>query len=116
MNPQLLDYAQDWTQKTERFLKARVDKFQIKGRGLLKNSIQARLKTEGSKIVITIDMRTSGKFVDMGAGRGQTANTKTTARKQKKWVNKFLYGRMYALQKVAAIEVKEMAKRIFREE
>ncbi len=115
MNPQLLQYAQEWTSTTERMLKSRVDKFQIKGRGLLKNSIQARLKSEGSKIVITIDMRTSGKYSDMGAGRGQKANTNTTARKQKKWANKFLYGRMYQLQRVASFEVREMAKRLFRE-
>lgn len=115
MNPELLRYARKWTEDTERMLKSRVDKFKIKGRGFLKPSIQARLKSQDKKIVIEVRMKISGKFVDMGAGTNQAANTQTTKRKPNPWSNRFLWGRIRGLNKVVNLQVREMAKRIFRD-
>ncbi len=107
-----LQLADQWLKRTDYWMNKNLRTYKIGKTGQLKQSIRTKLTTNGNTIVGTIQFRMSGKYADMGAGRGQKANTRTTKRQAKKWVNRLLFARVRNLQQmVRTKQIEEMKKR-----
>ncbi len=108
----MFDFVSGWAVRTEKLLRENIDKKGIVQSTRLKASLKHSIEENNGKIIITFQFSMTGKFTDMGAGRGQKANTKTTKRRQKVWYRKTFFGRKAALQKAVYFQVQEEVKKI----
>ena len=109
----MFDFIPGWAVRTEKLLRENIDKKGVIQSTRLKASLKHSIEENNGKITITFQFSMTGKFLDMGAGRGQKANTKTTKRKQKVWYRKTFFGRKVALQTAAYFQVQEEVKKVF---
>lgn len=114
MNPEIPKLATEWTAKTVEALKTSIGKLNIGSTGDLKASISGTAEISGETVTVRLRMKLKGRFVDMGAGRSQPANTKRTARKAKKFYSKTFYGRLSGLRGAVSFQYVQETRRILK--
>lgn len=114
MNPEIPKLATEWTAKTVEALKTSINKLNIGSTGDLKSSIIGTASISGETVIIRLRMKLKGRFVDMGAGRSQPANTKRTARKAKKFYSKTFYGRLSGLRGAISFQFVQETRRVLK--
>jgi hypothetical protein len=110
----IFDFVSGWAVRTEKMLRENIDKKGVIDSKALKASLSHSVERQQGGIRITFQFSMTGKFTDMGAGRGQKANTKTTKRKQKVFYRKTYFGRKAALQRAVFINTHEEIRRIIK--
>ena len=108
----MFDFVSGWAVRTEKLLRENIDKKGVIQATRLKASLKHSIEENNGKIAITFQFSMTGKFLDMGAGRGQKANTKTTKRKQKVIYRRTFFGRKAALQRAVYFQVQEEMKKV----
>ena len=113
MNEQTFDYVKSWAERTREILANNLNSLQVIESGELKASLRVRTDVIGSNIRVRFSFLAQGKYADMGAGKGQKANTKKTLRKAKKWYSRAFFSRLGQLQMaVGRLQVEEITKKI----
>lgn len=113
MNPEVKNYVDFWANDTTERLKAGIDKLIVRDTGELKASIRSTVSVANSDIRVKFSFMLKGKFSDMGAGRGQPANTQRSKRIAKKWASPVLFGAIHKLQAVVQSTYMSEVRKIF---
>ena len=107
--PELQAVLQEWTAGVMRILHLELARRRIGISGQLERQLQAKVYSRGAAEIAEIQMPFRGRFVDMGAGSGQTARqarvSRQTARRRKPWYNKNIYGALNSLQGAIGLEL-----------
>jgi hypothetical protein len=98
INQDTLESVSGWAVRTRQILSDNIDKLKVVETGEFKASLRVDTRVSGTQIICSFKFMLKGKFSDMGAGRGQSANTKKTKRKTKKWYSRAFYGRLSSLR------------------
>lgn len=114
MNPEIPKLATEWTNNTVETLKSSISKLKIGDTGDLKASITGSTEISGETVTVRLRMKLKGRFVDMGAGRSQPANTKRTARKAKKFYSRTFYGRLSGLRGAVSFQYVQETRKILK--
>jgi hypothetical protein len=125
MNAETLQFAKEWTAKTEAILKNELQKHKIGVTGTLANSIKSQVDAKiGDTIEIAFQFARHGRFVDMGVGRGMPLGTRAQktdyfdfrndkgqlhkhTRKPKKWYSRPFYSRINSLNFAISASIQE---------
>lgn len=111
----LYNFVKDWGDKTERALISSAKKFKVRKTGGLISSISGETSPAGGKISFELSFDMSGRFVDMGAGRGASISERRAARRgkfgrnPKKWYGPAFYSRLNPLESGIGFKVMEAA-------
>lgn len=109
INKDIAPLVRDWERGVLRVLNVQLQRRKIGVTGDLKRNLQGKVIERASEVIAEITMPYSGRFVDMGAGRGQTARqarqSRRTARRRKPWYNKNVYGALNSLQGAVGMRV-----------
>ncbi len=102
VNQDIAPFVSDWNRGLIRSLKRNLKRFKIGESGTLERGLKGQTKTTTTQVISEVAMPVQGRFVDMGAGKGQTARqarlARRTARKRKPWYSKTTYGSLNTLQ------------------
>ncbi len=111
MNLEILDLLTRWTDRTLLILEREIERWRINDSGDLKRSLESEVRKKSAEILESqIEFLVRGRFVDMGAGRGQRANgiesragnralaSASAGRKPKRWYSRAFWGRLNDLQ------------------
>lgn len=102
INQDIAPFVREWQGGVLRVLTLSMRRRKIGKSGDLKRNLKGKVRETSTSVIATITMPAQGRFVDMGAGSGQTAKAarsgRTTRRRKKPWYNKNVYGALNSLQ------------------
>jgi len=115
LNPEIRKLLRAWLAKTKRLLIAEAKRMDVHESGEFQRTIHARVRESGQEFLAELEMNASGRFVDMGVGRGvpiQTVGkTKGTLRKAKRFYSPVWYGRVHTLYSALSFRMVEEIQR-----
>jgi hypothetical protein len=112
---ELYNFVKAWGDKTERVLKGSAQRYRVKETGSLLSSISGATTQTAKGISFELSFDTSGRFVDMGAGRGASKEERRASRrgrysrKPKKWYGPAFYSRLNPLESGLGFQIMEAA-------
>ncbi len=120
MTSELLSLLTNWTDRTLLVLEREIERWRINDTGDLKRSLESEVRKKSAEILESqIEFLVRGRFIDMGAGRGQRANgiesragnraltSTSSGRKPRRWYSRALWGRLNDLQGVLGYTLME---------
>lgn len=110
----IYNFVKAWGEKTADRLKQSAQSLNVRQSGGLIASIRAATLQTGKGVAFELSFNTSGRFVDMGAGRGASiterrASRRGKYRKPKKWYSPAFYSRLNSLEGGLGFQIMEAA-------